>query len=49
MGRKAADTWIRQNKRYIGEKSTIDIEAIFLGGPSDSEQEHEQRQLAKAS
>jgi NTE family protein len=49
IGRKAADTWIRQNKRYIGEKSTIDIEAVFLGGPSDSEQEQEQRKLVKTS
>jgi NTE family protein len=49
IGRKAADTWIRQNKRCIGEKSTIDIEAVFLGGLSDSEQEQEQRQLVKAS
>jgi len=31
IGRNAAEKWIRENKRHIGERGTVDIRETFLG------------------
>ena len=31
LGRETADAWLEQNFKHIGEKSTVDLRAMFQG------------------
>jgi len=35
IGRNSAESWIKENKRHIGDRCTVDIREVFLGLPPE--------------